>query len=112
MRLSTHKGFRKNKIARSIGKKTRQSYLATDRTEPGVNLHVDSEFPLSFLLVLGLQVDPLHLGVDDLDVVELEGGIAAGDRAHRDRVEKVHVDTAGRSSNCPRYGASLGASFL
>ena len=60
-------------------------------------LDVNPQVPLSLLLVLGLDVDSLNLGVDDLDVVELEGRVGAGHGADHDRVEEIHRESGGAS---------------
>jgi hypothetical protein len=52
--------------------------------------------------VLGLEINALHLRVDDINIVELEGRVGTGHRAYRDSVEEIHsygVDSLGDFPN-------------
>ena len=46
-----------------------ESYLAANWTDASVNLDIDSEIPLALLLMLRLDVNPLHLRVENIDIV-------------------------------------------
>jgi len=46
-------------------------YFMANWTDAGVHLDADSEIPLTLLLMLRLEVYPLHLRVENLDVVQL-----------------------------------------
>lgn len=54
-----------------------------------MNLDVDSEIPLALLFMLRLDVNPLHLRVENLDIVELQARVG-GRRAACYTVEIVH----------------------
>lgn len=80
-------------------------YLSTDGTESCVYLDVNPQVSLPLLLVLGLDVNSLHLGVDNVDVVKLESGVAAGYRADRDRVQEIHCN--GGDASPPSHTRSI-----
>lgn len=69
------------------------SYLAANRTDASVNLDVDSEIPLTFLFMLRLDVNPLHLRIENLDIVELQARVG-GRRTACYTVEIVHRSIA------------------
>jgi len=71
-------------------------------TDAGVHLDADSEIPLTLLLMLRLKVYPLHLRVENLDVVQLQRRVG-GRRAARCRaVQITHRLVALSAKHSPR----------
>lgn len=75
------------------------NYLTTNWTNASVNLDVDSEIPLALLLMLRLDINPLHLGVEYLDIVELQARVG-GRRAACYTVQIIHRTIALSESTC------------
>lgn len=64
-----------------------------------MNLDVDSEIPLALLLMLRLDVNPLHLRIENLDTVQLQTRVD-GRRAACYTVEIIHRSVALSESTC------------
>lgn len=64
-----------------------------------MNLDVDSEIPLAFLFMLRLDINPLHLRVENLDIVQLQARVG-GRRAACYTVQIIHHSIALSESTC------------
>lgn len=90
-----------------------ENYLTANRTDASVNLHVDSEIPLALLLMLGLDVNPLHFRVENLDVVQLEARVEGRRRdAPREIVQIVHHRSVALSASTHRSRVAHRVSFV
>lgn len=61
-----------------------------NRTDTGVHLDADPQVPLTLLLVLRLDIDLLHLRVENVDVVELQARVGDGRAGRRRAVQIIH----------------------
>lgn len=64
-----------------------------------MNLDVDSEIPLALLLMLRFDINPLHLRVENLDIVQLQTRVD-GRRAACYTVQIIHRSIALSESTC------------
>lgn len=64
-----------------------------------MNLDVDSEITLALLLMLRLDINPLHLRVENLDIVQLQARVG-GRRAACYTVQIIHRSIALSESTC------------
>jgi len=71
-------------------------------TDAGVHLDADSQIPLTFLLMLWLEVYPLHLRVENIDVVQLQRRVGSRRAARRRAVQIIHRLVALSAKLSPR----------